>query len=103
MFDVAFVLKTPSALPIVPSVIVEKRSQNFPVVFGEDPNITGGFTGALAYGSGATPTTEQGNAYAGGTTYLMSKINLDASHSSSIYSGTKMQPSALQVLACIRT
>ena len=118
LFDVAFVLKTPSALPIVPSVIVEKRSQNFPVVFGQIPNINGKIGNVVTSHSSTTnPFSPTGSFWTPTLTdgeLIKSKddsteklgeydgIGLKASLSSEIYNNSKLQVPALQCLACIR-
>lgn len=78
-------------------------------MFGSLPNITGqttygtfqgsapsGFIGAL-YNAGRNG---QGNLISGDNYWT--SIGLDASKSASVYAGSVVQPSALQVLACIK-
>ena len=79
-------------------------------MFGEGPNITGqaawsvGTEGSVAQGYGALSVEASGFksvTMQDGVGDI--KISLNASAGNSIYSGTKVQQSALNVLACIRT
>ena len=84
-------------------------------MFGERPNSTGTFgwtdVGLFSTVSGAFRGNVRGNEDASAdwtdgkssdnTRYK--SATLDLSLSSSLYAGNKMQPAALQILACIRT
>ena len=84
-------------------------------MFGEDPNITGRFwdlatvlTNRMGTATGCftCPTDENSaisNAEVTTTQSSGDGIDFSASKSSGTYSGTKLQPAALQVLPCIRT
>lgn len=83
-------------------------------MFGRVPNIMGRFWDLLAIGNGYMGTADGvfrtralTNNQIITTTPLTSfgtedGISLDLSRGSSLYAGSSLQPSALQVLACIR-
>lgn len=82
-----------------------------PVMFGRDPNITGEATMENLYGLVNASATLTGvfslgrstqNAPSGNTGSTAYALSFDASDDDVIYSGSKLQPSALQVLACIK-
>ena len=106
--------KTPSATTTKPVPSQPK----VPTVFGENPNITGhikrqddeGPTSQVLFDTNKIDATGpfeliagQNDGIANGTrwdTYI--GFSFDASNSSSIYSGSKLQVNAVQVLACIK-
>ena len=113
-------MKHPVAVPIL-FVRTVARSQKRPEMFGSFPNSTGSF-GDLVTQEGYTSLgTAQGSFYTrpGGYGDLIRVVNgsfdyisppsgydgigFDLSRNSSIFSGNKLQSSALQVLPCIRT
>lgn len=90
-------------------------------MFGEWPNSTGQFrvrqtiisdgsaintidspNGAFGYGEELDPFAEGLQNRSNSKNVRSQSIDIDLSRSSDIYSGSKMQPTALQVLACIR-
>ena len=99
-------LKHPVAVPIL-FVMTVARSQNRPVMFGDGPNIQGEInplSGKNPYTHGAF---QLGNSYlnddrSSGSDAGSTQLTFSAARFSTIYSGSSMQPKALQVLACIR-
>ena len=99
-------LKTPVKLPeFLPYAIPLVE----PVVFGLWPNITGSNTKRLIGDSenqtGAFKFWTSGSALiSGGSGSVQNQMfDFDASRSSALYNGSKLQALALQCLACIRT
>lgn len=80
-----------------------------PVMFGETPNIQG-FHNQIVAGNPVTKTGAFSQSYQdqffistnSGDNYAMSALSFDASDSNTIYGGSRLQPSALQALACIK-
>ena len=83
-----------------------------PLMFGASPNISGyfsvdrcGFYAEDTSGSYSAPFYLRASGFTGVTQELGTKavsVNMDLSRSSSLFKGSKFQPSALQMLACIR-
>ena len=82
-------------------------------MFGRTPNSSGGWAAlrnASAYGEdeilsfGAVNTAigEKSFSISSGASFALCNYGIDLSRRSQIYSGSSMQPKALQVLACIR-
>ena len=76
----------------------------------ETPNIQGFhnkiITATSITRNGAFSKSYQDQAFltiGSGDLYAMSALSFDASDSNTIYEGSTLQPSVLQVLACIRT
>ena len=94
------------------------RRPNSPVMFGRTPNITGaldfdvGSDHSYWFAGGSGALYNDGNS---GNVQTMTldgpdiqrskdtQIKMRASRSSNVYAGSKVQPKALSVLACIRT
>ena len=112
--DEAPVLNTPDAVPILdPSSLIDvQRSQNLPVLFGLSPNIQGELIAAnTSHGlfspnsTGAFevwPGTNEIQADIVGDKQGNNKVFFSPQKTSAIYGGSKLQPSALALLACIR-
>ena len=103
-------LKQPVAVPIL-SVRTVAKSQKRPVMFGQVPNITGAATlyKASSYDgtSGAFYRDSSGSTdiyyeTIPATTIYSGELLMNANKVNSLYVGSKHQPSALQVLPCIR-
>ena len=107
-------MKHPVAVPIL-FVRTVARSQKRPEMFGSFPNTTGKFWDLLCIdqstymgaADGVFQTGAVSNNQVVTTTPLTSKgnqdgISFDLSRESSVFSGTKLQPSALLALPCIR-
>ena len=100
--DVLAIDKADSPLFVIAS---SRLNETVLVMFG--PNITG-FTGGVVgyWGSSATGSfSSEQNAQADlvvGSTVAYTEITVDASKSSSIYSGSSLQQKALNCLPCIR-
>ena len=80
-----------------------------PAMFGCVPNITGSIKYPAAvlpsnpYVDGALKTeTRSATQAATGSGFMQITVTLDASTENDVYSGSKLQASALQVLACIK-
>lgn len=66
------------------------------------PNITGNGRGSFWAKAGALSSGASENKYAYGESWGIHDVTFNASKSNATYSGSKLQPSALQLLACIR-
>ena len=79
-------------------------------MFGRDPNIVGEITGTWGgyidndvEATGCLTVTRSSAVRIEGNQQGRHFIGIDASKSSTIYSGSTVQPSAIQTLCCIKT